>query len=154
MKTRKWILVATGVVVTVGLIVGAGVVDAGWFSSSTASAELVSVETETNAAEYQDYNFRSENINQILREYDALAEYQVLDFSSENINQRLREYDSSNKVDDGGFELAPENINQILREFEAVDNLQGQLESRKAHIELDYDPLQRQMKFNLPEGIN
>jgi hypothetical protein len=128
MKTRKWVYVLIGVLATLGLIKGAGLNDTGWFSSSAALAESVSEEGSTttelksNETEYQGVELESENINQILREFEALkdTEYQ-------------------------GLELEPENINQILREFEAL---------KKIKEERDHDLFERQMRFNLPEGIN
>jgi hypothetical protein len=128
MKTRKWSLLAIGLLATLGVILGAGFADAGWFSSSTVSAESVSDEGST-AVEVRSNDTGNPGI----------------ELAPENINQILRDHEALNVRENPVLELESENINQILREYEALNASQD---------ELDDDLLQRQMRFNLPEGIN
>jgi hypothetical protein len=122
MKTRTWGLVVIGLLATLGMILGAGFADAGWFRASTVSAESVSDEGSTAV--------------------EVRLSDPGLELAPENINQILREHEALRDTGNHGLQLEPENINKILREYEALRDIQ----------ERDEALLQRQMRFNLPEG--
>ncbi|MDX1437860.1 MAG: hypothetical protein R3335_13700 [Anaerolineales bacterium] len=144
MKTRISLLVVGLALVALVLIVGPGLDLLVGRSSPGAAADPAVAPV---AAEYQDFSFASENINQSLREYEALKALESLDYSftSENINQQLRDYEALKAAEYQDFSFASENINQRLRDYESLER------PDQTGPELDEETL-RQMRFNLPEG--
>lgn len=142
MKTRNWLVLVIAALGTLGLVVGVGFDNLVGMSSSASSAE---VETNRNATDLTIFNFDSENINQRLRDYEALNALDREVFNdTENINQRLREYEVLKAAEAQMFDF-DENINLKLREYETLTQLQETPSGGE-------EGLQQEIRHNLPEG--